>query len=155
MQGGGTGQFAAVPLNLLRNHETADYLISGVWTQKAFQEVFSICLFASALIILRHETQAEKYCKPHVVASSEANKFTELPALNNGKHSVDAAYLYYCANETINGVEYSVVPDVPQGRPLVKIRMHFYASDLTSGVRRCATCRVTFFRGRSMFQSTV
>ncbi len=39
MQGGGTGQFAAVPLNLLRGHETADYLISGVWTQKAFQEV--------------------------------------------------------------------------------------------------------------------
>lgn len=39
MQGGGTGQFAAVPLNLLGGKESADYVITGTWSQKAYQEV--------------------------------------------------------------------------------------------------------------------
>jgi phosphoserine aminotransferase len=89
LQGGATLQFAQVPMNLLRGKGKADYVITGEWSKKAIKE-------------------AKNYCDAAVAASSEDKNFTYAPK----KFTVrkDAAYLHYCSNETIGGVEYHEVP---------------------------------------------
>ncbi len=91
LQGGATLQFAQVPMNLLRGKGKADYVITGEWSKKAIKE-------------------AKNYCDAAVAASSEDKNFTYAPK----KFTVrkDAAYLHYCSNETIGGVEYHEVPKV-------------------------------------------
>jgi phosphoserine aminotransferase len=89
LQGGATLQFAQVPMNLLRGKDKADYVVTGEWSKKAVKE-------------------AKSYCDAAIAASSEDRNFTYAPK----KFSVrkDAAYLHYCSNETIGGVEYHEVP---------------------------------------------
>ena len=89
LQGGATLQFAQVPMNLLRGKGKADYVVTGEWSKKALKE-------------------AKNYCDVAIAASSEDRNFTYAPK----KLSVrkDAAYLHYCSNETIGGVEYHEVP---------------------------------------------
>jgi phosphoserine aminotransferase len=89
LQGGATLQFAQVPMNLLRGKGKADYVVTGEWSKKALKE-------------------AKSYCDAAVAASSEDRNFTYAPK----KLSVrkDAAYLHYCSNETIGGVEYHEAP---------------------------------------------
>ncbi len=99
LQGGATGQFAAVPMNLLRGNRKADYILTGAWGQKAVSE-------------------AGKYCDAHVAASSEDQQFTTIPPRDGWALSADAAYVHYTPNETIGGVEYHWVPDTG-GVPLV------------------------------------
>ena len=93
LQGGASSQFAAVPMNLLRSKTKADYLNTGVWSKKAISE-------------------AKKYAKINVVASSEVCNFTTVPVRDTWKCDPEAAYLHYTSNETINGVEMHTVPDV-------------------------------------------
>jgi len=93
LQGGATGQFAAVPMNLLRGKKKADYVNTGQWSKKAIAE-------------------AKKYCEVTVVASSEQTKFTSVPPLDTWQLSKDAAYVHYTSNETIGGVEFNWVPEV-------------------------------------------
>jgi len=94
MQGGGTTQFAAVPMNLLGNKKNADYLVTGSWSKKAFDE-------------------AKKYCTPNLVAPlSNDGKFRSIPSPSEWKLNDDAAYLYYCTNETVDGIEFQEVPQV-------------------------------------------
>jgi len=96
-QGGATLQFAMVPLNLSDEGQTADYVHTGSWSKKAIAE-------------------AGKFCNVNVVTDSSDRKFTYVPAEATWKLSSNAAYLHYCANETIGGVEFSFVPesgDVP------------------------------------------
>lgn len=96
MQGGATFQFSAIPMNLLKGKKTANYLVTGNWSQKSYEE-------------------ARKYCKPHlVVPFNKKTKFVTIP--NQEKWNVDkeGAYFYYCANETIHGVEFHYVPDVSE-----------------------------------------
>lgn len=92
MQGGGTGQFAAVPLNLLRGKKTADYIATGFWSERAIAE-------------------AKLYCHVNVAANNADSKHTTIPAFNTWKLNPDAAYVHYATNETINGVEFPYVPD--------------------------------------------
>jgi phosphoserine aminotransferase len=94
LQGGATLQFAQVPMNLLRGKGKADYVSTGEWSKKAIKE-------------------AKQYCDVHVAASSEDKNFTYAPKEWNVRK--DAAYVHYCSNETIGGVEYHQVPkaDVP------------------------------------------
>ncbi|MDR1163383.1 MAG: 3-phosphoserine/phosphohydroxythreonine transaminase [Candidatus Accumulibacter sp.] len=99
MQGGATSQFAMVPMNLLRGKTSADYLNTGVWSEKAIKE-------------------ARKFCRVKVVASSEDEGFTRAPAFDTWETDVDAAYLHYTPNETIGGVEIFPVPETG-GVPLV------------------------------------
>eukprot|EP01114_Cavostelium_apophysatum_P002190 TRINITY_DN11908_c0_g1_i2.p1 TRINITY_DN11908_c0_g1~~TRINITY_DN11908_c0_g1_i2.p1 ORF type:complete len:361 (-),score=88.05 TRINITY_DN11908_c0_g1_i2:121-1203(-) len=99
-QGGGTGQFAAVPMNLLGERGKADYLVTGGWSKRAFEE-------------------AKLYGTPSVACTSEKEKFTHVPTSSEWKFNNDAAYVYYCANETVYGVEWDEVPAVPDGVPLV------------------------------------
>ena len=97
LQGGATGQFAAIPLNLLRGKSKADYILTGAWGKKAIAE-------------------ARKYCDVNVAASSESRKFTTIPPFDDWALNVDAAYVHYTPNETIDGVEFHWVPetgDVP------------------------------------------
>ncbi len=90
LQGGATLQFAQVPMNLLRGKASADYVITGEWSKKAAKE-------------------ARAYCDVHVAASSEERKFTYAP--RNWQLRGDAAYVHYCSNETIGGVEFHWTPD--------------------------------------------
>ena len=98
-QGGATMQFAMVPLNLAREGQTVDYVQTGSWSKKAIGE-------------------AGKYCSVNVVADSSDKNFTYVPAEENWQRSDEAAYLHYCANETIAGVEFPFIPDAGE-TPLV------------------------------------
>jgi phosphoserine aminotransferase len=89
LMGGATQQFAQVPMNLLRGKDKADYVVTGEWSKRAVKE-------------------AKKYCDAAVAASSEDKNFTYAPKQWNVRK--DAAYVHYCSNETIGGVEYHAVP---------------------------------------------
>jgi phosphoserine aminotransferase len=93
LQGGGTMQFMQVPCNLLRGKASADYVVTGEWSAKAVKE-------------------AARFCAPRVVASAEDSGFTRFPKQSELKLSKQAAYVYYCMNETIHGVESFVTPEV-------------------------------------------
>lgn len=110
LQGGASGQFSAIPLNLLGNHSSADYIITGLWSQKASQE-------------------ATKYCKVHICASNESSNFTTIP--ETFKLSENPAYVYYCDNETAHGVQFKNIPDIPCHIPLVG---DFSSSILSSSI---------------------
>ncbi len=91
LQGGATMQFAMVPINLMRGR-TADYVSTGEWSKKAIKE-------------------ARLFGAVNVAASSEDRQFSYMPAQSSWRPSADAAYLHYCANETIGGVECFWTPD--------------------------------------------
>ncbi len=89
LQGGATLQFAQVPMNLLRGKGRADHVVTGEWSKKAVKE-------------------AKNYCDVGIAASSEDKNFSYAPKRWNVR--ADAAYVHYCSNETIGGVEYHEVP---------------------------------------------
>ena len=91
LQGGATLQFAQIPMNLLRGKAKADYVLTGEWSKKAIKE-------------------AKQYCDVHIAASSEDKNFSYAPKQWNVRP--EAAYVHYCSNETIGGVEYFEVPKV-------------------------------------------
>jgi phosphoserine aminotransferase len=99
LQGGATLQFAQIPMNLLAGKGKADYAVTGEWSKKAVKE-------------------AQAYCDVHVAASSEDRAFTYFPGQKDWKIRSDAAYLHYCSNETIGGVEAHWIPEAG-GIPLV------------------------------------
>ena len=92
LQGGATLQFAQIPMNLLAGNAKADYVVSGEWSKKALKE-------------------AQAYCDAHVAASSEDKSFTYFPSQKDFKVRNETAYLHYCSNETIGGVEAHWIPD--------------------------------------------
>ncbi|XP_029471587.1 phosphoserine aminotransferase [Rhinatrema bivittatum] len=94
LQGGGTGQFSAIPLNLigLKEGRCADYIVTGAWSAKAAKE-------------------AEKYAKVSIVHPKLAS-YTQIPDPSSWHLNPEASYVYYCANETVHGVEFDLVPDV-------------------------------------------
>ena len=91
LQGGATLQFAQVPMNLLHGKGKADYVVTGEWSKKAIKE-------------------AKNYCDAAVAATSEDKNFTYAP--KQWKVRDDAAYVHYCSNETIGGVEFHQIPSV-------------------------------------------
>jgi len=92
MQGGASSQFATIPLNLLGESGSADYVNTGIWSKKAIAE-------------------AKRYGNVNVAASAEDNGFTSIPDASSWQTSADAAYLHYTPNETIGGLEFDVIPD--------------------------------------------
>jgi len=92
VQGGAALQFAAVPMNLLRGRNAADYVNTGEWSKKAIKE-------------------AERYCAVNIAASSADQNFSYAPAQANWKLGAAASYVHYTSNETIGGVEFHWVPD--------------------------------------------
>lgn len=91
VQGGGTVQFAMVPMNLMKNG-VACYIETGAWSKKAIAE-------------------ARKYGEVQVVASSADRNFSYIPDCSNLEIPDNADYVYICENETIHGTTYHQLPD--------------------------------------------
>ncbi|ACV23813.1 Phosphoserine aminotransferase [Slackia heliotrinireducens] len=98
LQGGGSMQFAQVPLNLMKTG-VADYIVSGSWSKKAWKE-------------------AKKFGDARCIASSEDKTFSYIPDVDALEIDDDADYVYICENETIYGTKYHKLPDT-KGKPLV------------------------------------
>ena len=92
MQGGASTQFAAVPLHLLNGSGKADYIVSGQFSKKAYDE-------------------ATKYGDVRVVASSKDKNFTYIPQITQDDIRPDAEYVHVCFNNTIYGTKYNYIPD--------------------------------------------
>mmetsp|Transcript_21921 Transcript_21921/g.50006 ORF Transcript_21921/g.50006 Transcript_21921/m.50006 type:complete len:367 (+) Transcript_21921:60-1160(+) len=93
MQGGATLQFASVPLNLLGSKGKADYLMTGQWGEKAVKE-------------------CKKFGAAQLACDTKATKYTTITDPKDWKLDPEAAYVHYCANETVNGVEFHYTPEV-------------------------------------------
>ena len=98
LQGGASQQFAAVPMNLMKNG-VADYIVTGQWAKKAYQE-------------------AQKYGKAVKIASSEDKTFSYIPDCSDLPIDEDADYVYICENNTIYGTKYKKLPNT-KGKTLV------------------------------------
>ena len=107
VQGGGTLQFAMVPMNLMK-HGTACYVETGAWSKKAIAE-------------------AKKYGDVRIVASSADKNYSYIPDCSDLEIPEDADYVYICENETINGTTYSTLPDT-KGKILVPDQSSMFLS---------------------------
>jgi phosphoserine aminotransferase len=99
MPGGATMQFSVVPMNLLQNGETAEYVVTGAWGEKAV-------------------TEAAKFGNVDIVYSSGPSGYKSIPLEGDLRFSKKAAYVHYTSNETIDGVEFPYDLDAG-GVPLV------------------------------------
>uniref|UniRef100_Q47GP4 Phosphoserine aminotransferase n=1 Tax=Dechloromonas aromatica (strain RCB) TaxID=159087 RepID=Q47GP4_DECAR len=99
LQGGATQQFAQIPMNLLAGR-SADYIVTGSWSKKAFKE-------------------AQRFGNVRCAATTESSGFTRLPAADEIRLDPFAAYLHVCTNETIHGVEIPAERIADTGVPLV------------------------------------
>ena len=98
LQGGASQQFAMIPMNLMKN-KVADYIVTGQWAKKAYQE-------------------AQKYGKVNKIASSEDKTFSYIPDCSDLPVSPDADYVYICENNTIYGTKFKTLPNT-KGKTLV------------------------------------
>ena len=98
LQGGASQQFAMIPMNLMKN-KVADYIVTGQWAKKAYQE-------------------ASKYGKANKIASSEDETFSYIPDCSDLPISEDADYVYICENNTIYGTKFKELPNT-KGKTLV------------------------------------
>jgi len=106
LQGGAHLQFAMVPLNLLGPKTNADYLLSGIWSEKAAGE-------------------ARRFCNVNVIADNAASGRTVVPGQSELKLDPSAAFVHYCSNETINGLEFPYVPDTGDVPLVADMSSHF------------------------------
>jgi phosphoserine aminotransferase len=103
LQGGATTQFSAIPLNFLgRQNMKVDYCVTGAWSQKAAEE-------------------ASRYTQNihYVLNANMTDGFKKLGSIENMRFSDDAAYAYYCENETIHGVQFHHIPRPSSTVPLI------------------------------------
>ena len=98
LQGGASQQFAMIPMNLMKNR-VADYIVTGQWAKKAWQE-------------------AQKYGKANKIASSEDKTYSYIPDCSDLPISPDADYVYICENNTIYGTKFKKLPNT-KGKTLV------------------------------------
>jgi phosphoserine aminotransferase len=99
LQGGASLQFSMVPMNLLTAGSTADYIVTGAWSQKALKE-------------------AQRVGTVNVAASTESENFGRIPRPDELKLTAGAAYVHFTSNNTIFGTQWKTEPDVG-GAPLV------------------------------------
>jgi len=92
LQGGASTQFAAVPLNLMNKNRKADYILSGQFSTKAYQE-------------------AQKYGDAVAAASSKDVNFSRIPETTRASFRPDADYVHICYNNTIYGTRFNYIPD--------------------------------------------
>ena len=129
MQGGAHLQFAAIPMNLMKN-KVADYIITGQWAKKAFKE-------------------AQIYGKANAIASSEDETFSYIPDCSDLPVSPDADYVYICENNTIYGTKFHTLPNT-KGKTLVSdisscflsepVDVSKYGLDLRRSTEECGPC---------------
>lgn len=99
LQGGASAQFAMIPLNLMGDKTSADYINTGMWSKKAIAE-------------------AKRFIDVNIAADTSAGGFTAVPTQAELKLNPDAAYVHYTPNETIGGVEFDYIPET-NGVPLI------------------------------------
>jgi len=92
LQGGASSQFAMVPMNLMTKSNTADFVLTGQWATKAYQE-------------------AARYGTANVVASSKDKTFNYIPDLDPSTFTKDADYFHICLNNTIYGTKFNQLPE--------------------------------------------
>lgn len=95
LQGGASSQFAMIPLNLMNKTGKADFVLTGQWATKAYQEAVKLC--------------GEENC--NVVASSKDKTFSYIPELDKSKFNPTADYFHICQNNTIYGTKWAELPD--------------------------------------------
>ncbi len=100
LQGGASLQFAMLPMNLRPAGASADYIVTGSWSKTAWKE-------------------AAKLGATHLAFNGEAENFKRLPVASEYQFDPAAAYVHFCHNETIHGLEYKSEPVPPAGVPLV------------------------------------
>lgn len=98
LQGGASQQFAMIPMNLMKN-KVADYIVTGQWAKKAFQE-------------------AKIFGTANKIATSEDKTFSYIPDCSDLPISENADYVYICENNTIYGTKFKTLPNT-KGKPLV------------------------------------
>ncbi len=97
LQGGASSQYAMIPLNLMTGSGKADFIITGQWANKAYQE-------------------ASRYGETKVIASSKDKTFSYIPTWDEADFTKDADYFHICLNNTIYGTKFTTLPetgDVP------------------------------------------
>lgn len=99
MQAGGTGMFASICMNLMGRTGSADYVVTGSWSAKAAKE-------------------ATQYGKVNMVVP-KMDKYTTVPDYDKWNLDSNASYVYYCDNETVDGVEFNFIPKMKNNIPLV------------------------------------
>lgn len=108
MQGGATTQFAAVPMNLMKN-KVADYIVTGQWAKKAFAE-------------------GKIYGDAEKIATSEDKTFTYIPDCSDLPIRDNADYVYICENNTIYGTKFPTLPNT-KGKTLVADQSSMFLSE--------------------------
>jgi phosphoserine aminotransferase len=117
LQGGGLGQNALIPMNLMTQGSHADFVVTGSWSAKSYKE-------------------AARYGKVNLIADGALSKFTEIPKFDTWKLSAGASYVHICTNETIDGVEFQWAPKfagtVAAGTPIVAdMSSHILSREIT------------------------
>lgn len=107
IQGGATLQFSMIPMNLMK-HGVADYIVTGNWSKKAYQE-------------------AKKFGRANLLASSADRNFSYIPDCSDLPVDPDADYVYICENETVHGTTYQELPNT-KGKILVSDQSSMFLS---------------------------
>ncbi len=111
LQGGATLQFSMVPLNLMARGGPPDYVITGEWSAKAARE-------------------AARFGVRHIAAATPPDNHTCVPAQSDWQLHDDAAYVHYCSNETVHGVEYHWIPETGNVPLVADMSSHLLAAPL-------------------------
>ena len=124
LQGGASSQFAMIPLNLMNRNNKADFVITGQWANKAYQE-------------------ASRYGKCNVVASSKDKTFSYIPELDKSKFDPEADYFHICYNNTIYGTRFNELPaDSP---PPNCLPLSLYVTTSSKGNHHAEVARLCIF----------
>lgn len=111
LQGGASAQFSAIPLNFMNGSRKSDYIITGQWAKKAYEE-------------------AQKYGTARAVASSADETFSYIPKTKKEDFDKDADYVYICLNNTIYGTVYKDIPDTGDIPLIADISSNFLSEPL-------------------------
>lgn len=98
LQGGASSQFFQIPMNLLSTGQTADFLVTGAWAEKA-------------------EEEARRFGKTHIACTSQDKNYSYIPS--TCEFSPNPAYIHYTSNNTIFGTQWAGMPPVPTGKDLI------------------------------------
>jgi phosphoserine aminotransferase len=117
LTGGASAQNHMIPMNFMAPGATADYIVSGHWSQRTFDQAAKLA-----------EVPGDRYGKAHLAATSKDQNHSYIPSDEQAKFSANPAYVHYCSNNTLFGTEWFRVPKTPSGVPLIcDASSHFYS----------------------------
>ncbi|MDE1989812.1 MAG: 3-phosphoserine/phosphohydroxythreonine transaminase [Betaproteobacteria bacterium] len=105
-QEGASAHWDMIPLNLLQGNTRADYIETGYWSYRAIEE-------------------GRRYCNVNIAASNRIDRFCAIPEQSEWRLDPKAAYVHYCSNETIDGLEFFWIPDTGSVPLVVDMSSHF------------------------------